>query len=519
MFRKLRLLLLLLLAAVYSGYAQVPVAAITATPKSGCAPLAVSLNGAATNSPTSWSWTIPGGAPASSILQNTASVFNTPGTYIVTLVATNASGSSVPVTETITVNPVPIANFTPDKTTGCFPTTINFTNTSTAGAGATFTSWTWDFGDGNLDNTNFNTSHTYTTANIFPVVLAVYNNFGCKGKSQVNSNNITITNGITSAFTPSLNSSCTLPVVASFSNQTIGPGTLTYTWNFGDGSGWQTGLPTSPTHNYAVAGTDIVQLAVTSSLGCADTANSPVTISASGSLSDFTGWGNVCINTLATFPNTSSPPPSSATWDYGDGTGIFNTIIGQHTFTAPGVYHVTLTNTFAGCTGTVTHDVTVVNSTNTVFTGTNLNSCAPPLTTQFTDQTVGATSWLWNFGDGFTSTLPNPAHTYNSYGNFQVSLTTSSAPGCSNTLTQAAFVNIAMPTVAISNANANGCAPYVYTPVVTVSAVDGVASYSWDMGNGFLFNGQTPPPKLMDRAIIRLSLKSRPTAVAQQQPR
>src|ERR1700676_4959611 len=129
--RKLRLLSFLLLAAVYTGYSQVPVASIVATPLSGCPPLAVSFNDASTNTPTSWSWNFgavpPNVSQATSTTKNNSVLFNTPGVYTVTLISKNASGSSAPTTVQITVNPVPTADFTQDKTTGCYPTTVHFT--------------------------------------------------------------------------------------------------------------------------------------------------------------------------------------------------------------------------------------------------------------------------------------------------------------------------------------------------------------------------------------------------------
>jgi gliding motility-associated-like protein len=496
LFRKLRLLSFLLLAVAYNGFGQVPVVTIVSAPHSGCAPLAVSFNGSATNGGTGWSWTFPGGSPATAInQQNTASLFNTPGTYYVTLTASNASGTSVAAIDTITVFPVPLANFSVDKTTGCYPTTINFTNTSTGGgSGGIITSFIWDFGDGNLDNTNFSTSHTYHIGGSIPITLAVTNNFGCNGKAQVINGAINLSPGIFPDFTPSLNSSCTLPVTASFTNQTTGPGTITYAWDFGVGPPW-TVNSFSPTFNYTTPGNYNVRLAATSNQGCTDTLTIPINVTSNGNVSDFSGAGNVCVNTLVNFFNTSSPPPVSATWDYGDGhTG--SSITGQNTYSAPGTYTVTLNNNFSGCTGTVSKTVTVVNPPTTAFTGTNLNSCSAPLTVQFTDQTPGATSWLWNFGDGTTSTAKNPSHNYISLGSYTVSLTTSTASGCSNNLTKTAFVNIAKPVVSISNAPAYGCAPLTYTPIASVTAVDGVAVYSWDFGNGTTFIGQNPPAQI-----------------------
>jgi gliding motility-associated-like protein len=508
--RKLRLLLILPVFAVFTGYAQVPVAGITALPLTGCAPLAVSFSDNSTNSPTSWSWTFgtaPNVSPVSSASKNAAALFNVAGTYVVTHTATNASGTSVPVTVTITVYPVPVANFNVDKTTGCYPTTVNFTNISDPGTGATIVSWIWDFGDGNLDSTNYNPSHFYHTGGTIPIILAVKNNFGCNGKAQVKtvSGAITLTNGVFPDFSTAVNTNCVLPVSATFTNQTVGPPVLSYTWDFGDGSPLDP--TTSPTHNFAAAGAYTVKLAAVSSQGCTDTLKSVVNISASGNLSDFTGAGNVCINSATNFINTSSPSPSSATWNYGDGSPIDNAINGNHTYTIPGVYHVLLTNTFGSCTGSITKDVTVVSPATVAFTATNVSSCKPPLTTQFTDQTVGATIWSWNFGDGTPfSNLQNPSHTYTSTGSFQVTLTAGTAAGCSNALTKTAFVNISAPIVSITNAPAYGCAPFVYTPTYSATAVDGVATYAWDFGNGVLFNGQVPPPQTYPAGVYNVTL-------------
>jgi PKD repeat protein len=56
------------------------------------------------------------------------------------------------------------------------------------------------------------------------------------------------------------------------------------------------------------------------------------------------------------------------------------------------------------------------------FTVNDSSSCQAPFNAQFTDLTPGAVSWLWDFGDGTTSTQQNPVHQYNTVGNFSVSL-------------------------------------------------------------------------------------------------
>ncbi len=56
------------------------------------------------------------------------------------------------------------------------------------------------------------------------------------------------------------------------------------------------------------------------------------------------------------------------------------------------------------------------------FTADKTNSCEAPFTVTFTNNSQNVNSYLWDFGDGTTSTLPNPSHTYNQLGNYTVSL-------------------------------------------------------------------------------------------------
>ncbi|MDF1672143.1 MAG: PKD domain-containing protein [Vicingaceae bacterium] len=88
---------------------NVPVADFSGTPTILCEGNTVTFTDQSTNSPTVWSWSFPGGNPATSTAQNPTITYNTAGTYNVTLTATNVSGPSSPVTKTgyITVNSVP----------------------------------------------------------------------------------------------------------------------------------------------------------------------------------------------------------------------------------------------------------------------------------------------------------------------------------------------------------------------------------------------------------------------------
>ncbi len=89
-----------------------------------------------------------------------------------------------------------------------------------------------------------------------------------------------------------------------------------------------------------------------------------------------------------------------------------------------------------GCPDTLTKNsfIQTINPVANYIPPPTTVGCAP-LTTQFTDATVGSTSWTWDFGDGNISTLQNPVHSYSNPGIYTVSLTSTSAGGgCTQTI-------------------------------------------------------------------------------------
>ena len=89
--------------------AVTPVASFTYTPSSGNAPLTVNFTDTSTNTPTSWTWNFGDGYGSTS--QNPTHTYTAAGTYTVSLKATNAAGTSSPVTHTVSVTSSPVAAF------------------------------------------------------------------------------------------------------------------------------------------------------------------------------------------------------------------------------------------------------------------------------------------------------------------------------------------------------------------------------------------------------------------------
>ena len=135
--------------------------------------------------------------------------------------------------------------------------------------------------------------------------------------------------------------------------------------------------------------------------------------------------------------------------------------------------------------GTNDQQICVLNTSSWVA-GVNYQSCSP--TMQFNDistSSLGSVqSWAWNFGDGGTSTLQNPSHTYPGNGTYNVSLTIVDISGCSNTYTHTITIN---PPISLSptitppqcNGGSNGNISVVSSGGFGPSAGYGGYAYTW----------------------------------------
>jgi PKD repeat protein len=301
-----------------------------------------------------------------------------------------------------------------------------------------------------------------------------------------------------------------------FTNQSTGNIT-SWLWDFGDGA---TSIDPNPSHTYGDARTYTVSLTVMGPDG-SDTETKETYIKIfipEAPSADFTREP-ISVNKPMTvqFTDTSTCPASliyhsngtiltgsiesasyggitTWTWDFGDGT-TSNERNPAHTYQNLGSYTISLTVVGPGGSDTNTIEdyiqVTMYSAPLANFRAIPISG-NDPLVVQFTDTSTGrAFSWLWNFGDGKTSTEQNPNHTYKKPGSYIVSLTVV-GPGGSDTETKMDYIQVA-PSAHVANFSAiprSGNGPLVvqFTDISTGQ----VLGRLWDFGDGTTSSEQNP---------------------------
>jgi len=366
-----------------------------------------------------WTWDF--GDPASGSAntgygQYSEHVYHQPGIYTVTLTAVEAGGPLI-VTKIdfIRVNPGPAADFTASTTVLCLETPVNFTDLSTNAA-----SWQWDFGDGSTSGAQ-HPSHTYSAAGVYTVSLTVTN--PCGVDTEIKSQYITVQGAPTADFVYTQRPGCTSGLVR-FEDRSTGADV--WYWGFGDGT---ESYDQNPGHTYAAGGTYTVTLTVSND--CGEDVKTKVleVIVGAGPVADFTSdVTSLCEGGTVGFTDLSTDP-TSWFWDFGDGS-TSGAQHPNHTYLAAGVYTVRLTvsNPCGNDTEVKPQYITVRGGPTADFAGDYPSNCVGNAI-DFTDLSTGALTWHWDFGDGITSDLQNPSHTYSASGSYTVSLRVTNACG------------------------------------------------------------------------------------------
>lgn len=432
-----------------------------------------------------WLWDFGDGQNSSQ--ENPTHQYATSGDYLVELQATTNHGCITSFSRTISVYEQPVSAF--EVNSGCFAVDAVFTNTSSHAD-----SYLWYFGDG-VTSTGENPSHLYARYGSYTISLVSSNSSGCKDSlSQV----IQIYPLPSTGFT--VENVC-LGDVSQFTNTSqITSGTLSYLWDFGDGT---TSAAINPSHTYSAQGDYEVVLTATSESGCATQYQELVGVYAQPE-AGFT-VADICADSAAIFINTTTGSVLTYEWSFGDGT-TSTAASPTHAYSSAGTYQVTLSVVSgSGCSDS--HSETVHIKPLPVISFV-VESVCDTVTMPFSNLSSissGTLSYTWDFGDGSGSSLTEPSHLYPSYGIYAVTLTGRSDGGCVTSLTKSTTV-YARPEAGFVTAAVCDGSPASFTNS-SVLPLGSIVSYRWDFGDGTNSIVQNPEKEYLNEGTYTVMLE------------
>ncbi|CAN5556274.1 hypothetical protein BH11BAC2_BH11BAC2_04510 [soil metagenome] len=381
---------------------------------------------------TNWNWNF--GDTTLSSVNNPTHLYSLPGNYTVMLEVISNKGCFDTISVLTTVYDIPVTAF--GNTKACTGNSVNFIDSSTVN-NATINNWEWNFGVPGGTSLIQNPQFTFNDPLAYPIQLIVTSIYGCSD---------TLTRYLivdpSPQFTIQASDNC-FGLATPFEYIPVGfPGNVVPEWVFGDST---TSNLLNPIHIYSAAGIYPVTLTVTDlSNGCSSAQSNSINIAPKPSaafLSD-----SACINYPLNFTDFSTGNNGTIiSWNWTLGTHGSSTLQNPTlTIANADSFQVKLVVTSdKGCKDSTyrtaeVYGLPIVNFTATPFFG------APPMLVTFINQSSTSATYLWDFGDGSTSsTLFQPQHQYSDTGSFTPSLIVTSDKGCVDSTTRT--VNVLVP--------------------------------------------------------------------------
>jgi len=468
--------------------AQVAAGFNIVAPNSNCNPAVYSFVNTSTGAGLTYRWNFGVYPGINSVFTNPSTTYIDCGSYQVKLVATDSTGVSDSIVQTVSIRCSPKARFTTSNTLGCVSMQTSFTNTSIPGSGA-ITSFGWDFGDGNGDTTS-NPSHTYLTPGCKNVTLVVTNAFGCSADTTIH-DAVCILVPPVSNFTSDVHTNCHTPFNVNYqATPSGGFAPYTYQWFF-DGGTPSTSHDANPSVVYNSPGTYTTKLITTDAHGCSDTSVQAGYIFVPSDVANFSIENNPhCAPAKITFIADSNSYTSSWNWSVTHpGTmGPNDTYSNVMTFPQSGNYNICLTIDYTnGCTAQrcTTLYVSSPPFANFGVSG-NLNTCLMPNPITFTDSSLGSNlSYSWSFPGGTPSTCNTatpPVISYQQCGSYSAGLMVTNNSGCVSNAYLSNFLNIPCNAASFTVDPSKGCLPLTSNFNSTASTGNPV-SWQWDFGD------------------------------------
>lgn len=361
---------------------------------------------------------------------------------------------------------------------------FSFTDNSTSTRGSI--THRWDFGNG-AGSVLASPVYAFTAFGNFNVKLVVTTSFGCRDSQTLS--NVTVNPNPRSFFTANDSDQCLSGNTFIFTNvSSIAAGSIaSRRWFFGDGG---TSTVASPSKTYASRGNYTVRLVNVSAAGCTDTFSKPVRVYGQSAVAFTLNNDQQCLKgNRFSATNTSTSADGSLTyrWTFGNGQGstIQNPVF---SYAGHGAYQVWLRATSSfGCRDSISRTVDVWPQANPRFRLSDSDQCLRNNDFRFTNLSSipsGTLSHSWSFGDGGSSALKDPVHSYGNFGTYTVRLFTSSDKSCRDTFTSSVRV-YAMPQAAFSISPSSACLRgNRFVSSGSGSVPEGTFTTTWRNGDG-----------------------------------